>query len=296
MSSALLGRALKKQLGIPWIMHLSDPWVDNPYRNLTNRAAKRDAALEAGCFASADLIFMTSEGQAEHYRAKYPDRSSNIFVSPNVMSTNAGDPPDAEAISASRTDDTLRVVYSGSLYGNRSPDKLLAAISLVRSRAPEALRRLRVDIYGNAQDHALQMLEKASDVIRYHGPLNFSDAHSVQSGADVLLVIEPDGDHPLLKHFLPSKVMDYLSLRKPILAITPQCSETWRLCREGYGWAIQPSDTEGLAALLSDLADHGRSVRQAPIKEPPVRYRPETVVDDLIRRMEGLLTRTDWQR
>ena len=70
----------------------------------------------------------------------------------------------------------------------------------------------------------------------------YSKAQEKQAAADIMLSIEPDGLNPLLKTFLPSKILDYIAARKPILAITPEDSEAWRLCKRGFGWAIRPGD------------------------------------------------------
>ena len=78
-----------------------------------------------------------------------------------------------------------------------------------------------------------------------------------QSEADILVTIEPGGDSPFLSHFMPSKNLEYIAARKPILAITPNTSETAKLCGEGYGWSAAPGDAERLAALLNKIAtDH----------------------------------------
>lgn len=292
LSSALLGKVLKTQLGIPWIMHLSDPWVENFYRrSLRGRAAKRDAELESDCFASADLISMTTEGQAEFYRRKYPEKASNIFVTPNVMPSDWKFIKNQKSSTYSQPNKSIIIVYTGAFYGRRSPDTLLAAIDKIRQHSPELLISLCIDVYGNAQDTSLRKLRDAPSVLHYHGPVGFAEAREAQMSADILLTIEPDGESPLLKHILLAKTVDYLSARKPILAITPEDSETWRLCREGYGWAVRPSDADELASLLIRLIHDFRSGRPPLQKKPPRRYCPEYAVSQLVDRMEKLVGR-----
>lgn len=282
MSAALLACKLKQKLGIRWIMHLSDPWADNPYKKFD----RRDAAIEAKCFAQADVITLTTKGQAQHYQKKYPLFAEKIFVSPNVMA-------EKEEIRSKKPalDDRLHIVFAGSLYGDRSPEPLLKALDILRNTQPESLQKLRFDFYGNAQEAALKLLQAAPDILHYHGPVSFAEAYAAQSAADLVLNIEPELSDPLGKCFLPSKVIDCLALGKPILAITPDGSETADICKEGYGWAVSPSRPQEIAACITELAGKLAQLRATPPKEAPNRYSAKTITDDLLSRIKQLQQR-----
>src|SRR5439155_17962094 len=58
--AALLGARLKAVTGKPWIMHLSDPWADSPYRNDDPRASAKAHAEERACFELADAVALTT--------------------------------------------------------------------------------------------------------------------------------------------------------------------------------------------------------------------------------------------
>lgn len=285
MSAAILAEKLKRKLDIPWIMHLSDPWSENPYKPFN----RRDAAYEEACFQQADSIMLTTNGQAEHYKTKYPTLAYKIHVSPNVM-------PDREElrllpplVAESKSDTQLRLVFAGSFYGDRSPKALLEAVTLLRATRPEIVSRLRMDFYGNAQESSLQLLRRAPDVFHYHGLISFAESQKAQCASDVILSIEAEMDNPISKCFLPSKVVDCLALGKPMLAITPEGSETAQLCSEGYGWAVAPSHTEALAARIAELAETVAELRSLPPKAPPERYSVQKVVEDLVAHMQHLV-------
>ena len=284
MSSAMLARKLKLKLQIPWIMHLSDPWAEDPYK----RHSSRDARYEAKCFKVADLISLTTRAQAEHYQQKYPALAHKIFVSPNVM------PNEKEAqawripASPQPAGERLYLVFAGTFYGARSPKPLLEALDILGAKHPDIRKRLHIDIYGNAQTEALNMLKNAPDVVHYHGPVSFREVCVAQSAADIVLSIEADLKSIFSTYFLPAKIMDYLALGKPILAITPDGSETAQICREGYGWAIAPSRPEEIAALLTELVGKTLQLRQALPKDPPARYKVKTVTENLLLKMNQL--------
>ena len=117
-SAAMLARRLKSMTGRPWLMHLSDPWFGSPYRQLSDRRSKKDRAQEAACFADADMVTLTTEGQADYYRSRYPNYAERVSVTPNMMpATHA---PQIET----RHEGPLRLVYTGALYGEGAPELL----------------------------------------------------------------------------------------------------------------------------------------------------------------------------
>ena len=281
MSAALLSARLKEKLGVPWVMHLSDPWADSLYKKFH----PRDAAYEAECFAKADLTALTTEGQAEYYRKKYPACAQKIFVSPNVMPERIERAPDLAL------DGKLHIVFAGRLYGSRSPKPLIEALNILRATRPEILTKLRIDFYGNAQAEALELLHRAPDVLHYHGHVSFAEANAAQHAADLVLAIEPDSQHPLIKGTLLSKITDCMAQGQRMLAITPEGSETERICKQGYGWAVRPSDPQALSERLVELVSGVFQLRYATPKQPEQAYAVAPVVDDLLLHMRDLVTK-----
>ncbi len=279
MSAAILSARLKEKLGIPWVMHLSDPWADSLYKTFS----PQDAAYEAECFAKADLTALTTEIQADYYRKKYPLCAHKIFVSPNVMPERVERKPDLAL------DGKLHIVFAGSLYGSRSPRPLIEALDILRKERQEILIKLRFDFYGNAQAEAMELLHRAPDVLHYHGHVQFAEANAAQSAADLVLSIEPDSQHPLIKGTLLSKITDCMAQGQRLLAITPEGSETQRLCKEGYGWAVPPGNPRALSERLIELVSGVYQLRYATPKEPQQFYAARPVVEQLLQRMHGLL-------
>jgi glycosyltransferase involved in cell wall biosynthesis len=185
-------------------------------------------------------------------------------------------------------DERLHVVFAGNLYGARSPEPLLQAIELLRARQPHLLSRLRIDMYGHAQKASLPLLRLAPDVLQYHGSVPFKQAYHAQFHADIVLTIEANSDNFLIKNTLLSKVTDCLSQGKPMLSITPDGSETARICNEGYGWAVSPARPEDLAARLATLIETLPQRRNATPKEPPPRYIAQNVVLELLDHIKTL--------
>jgi hypothetical protein len=285
-SAALLAQRLKDAFGCPWLMHLSDPWAGSPYHSMPPRRAAADRALEAACMADADLITLTTEGQAAHYRANYPDRASAIAVTPNMMPLRGATPTPPPPPPSG----PFRIVYTGALYGDREPSTLLSALRILSDRAPNLAEKIAVDFFGNMPPDIAAAVDATPGCTR-HGVVSSEIALQAQLSADVLLTIEPDGGHPLHLHFMPSKNLDYIACGKPILAITPLGSETSRLCAAGHGWAMSPGDSATLAERLSAIT-HAHSAGIPPQQPPDLTtspYRAEAVASSILQALRGLL-------
>lgn len=286
-SSAIFARRLKRRLGKPWMMHLSDPWSGSPYRVFGSRLEAKDRELEAQCFADADCVGLTTDGQAAFYRARYPDRANRIVLTPNMMPT----PCVAAHLPPVHRRRSLHLVYAGTLYGAREPSTLLSAIHKLYKNSPAEAEFIKVDFYGN-MPLEISSAVTATPRCVYHGPVSFAEATEAQTQADALITIEPGGKHPLLRHFMPSKNLDYMALRKPILAITPAGSETARLCAAGHGWAAAPGDADCLEKILLRLVRE-RIAGASPMSPPDPScspFRAEVVTGLIVQTMRELIS------
>ena len=286
-SAALLAMDLKKRLQVPWVMHLSDPWFDSPYRKKTNKE-KILENYEASCFEYADAIMVTTESMSSFYRNKYPNYAHKVSVSSNVM------PAAVNKNNITNKNEKLTLLYTGAMYGDRRPTTILKALLWLKENHPDVLNTITIVVIGN-------MTEEIKNEINFYGfeqitvlgRKRYAEVIEWQENADVLISIEPDGTSPLLKTFLPSKVLDYMASSKPILAITPKNSETWKLCEQGFGWQVKPEDSVGLGKLLVKLSSNHDSgkICYKP-KNYLLEYTAAYNVQKLVKIMETLIIKT----
>lgn len=280
--AAFLAARLKKLTGRPWIMHLSDPWADSSYAHQSKRLRALSHRQESQCFEAADAVGLTTNEQAEFYKNKYPHLKNKIFLSPNVFQIGAIRLP------IKAMDDRLRLVYTGSLYGDRSPQVLLEAIA---DLLPPERERIEFIIAGNATPDMIRIIESANLAnVQHLGPKSFSEANEIQRSAGLLLTIENSRDHPLSGAFLLGKLLDYIPLGIPLLSITPKNSVTSKIVDGRYGWAVAPDDRHGMTALLNEilagrLSSQGRTFSD----ELPRELQVERAVDALRGRMRELV-------
>ena len=248
-SSAVMALKLKEYYGVPWVMHLSDPWSDSPVNSLRGKVKEINEDYEQLCFKHADYISLTSHQTIAFYRSKYPQYVDKFIYFPNVYDSDDILPKASTPISSK-----LKLVYTGGLAGNRSPEPFLKAVDCL----PESKRERIEIVFSGIADRANKALFKKylQSCISYIGPLaTYKDAISLQQDADVLLLVDfPISQRNLRMYFL-SKLLDYMIARKYIIAITGEGSVCWSIINGKMGRCFEESDYKNLANHLIMLVE-----------------------------------------
>lgn len=248
-SDHLVGLRIRRATGLPWVAHFSDPWTDSPY--LRGGAWQRRiwARMEASVVHGADALVFVNRHAADRVMHKYPDEyRAKAHVVPHGF-----DPADLESIAPVPRDDRLTLVYTGRFYDEiRTPEPLLRAIASLRERRQALERELRVVFVGTpvASHRRLASALRLEAIVEFTGRRSFVESAAWIAAADVLLLIDAPADENL---FLPSKLVEYIPARKPILGLTPSCGASADLIRS-LGYAVVPPDDErAIAAALEDV-------------------------------------------
>jgi glycosyltransferase involved in cell wall biosynthesis len=267
-SNHLVGLRVSRRTGLPWAAHFSDPWVDSPYATPRQRSIWR--RMEEDVIREATAVVFVTEETADLVMAKYPKQwRRKVHVVPHGFdarshaATRSHSAQTAEScpIPSSRVAETapLRLIYTGRFYaGLRTPRPLLEALALLGTRQSLA-GAIEVAFVGPgvADFEPDARALGVAPVVRFHGRVAPALAASMAAEADVLLVIDAPSDGP--SAFLPSKLIDYLPFRKPILGLTPEPGASARLLRR-LGCAVAPpQDVAAIAAALTDLMTRRRN-------------------------------------
>jgi hypothetical protein len=153
----------------------------------------------------------------------------------------------------------MRIVHTGRFYaGVRTPVALLHALARLRS-SPSFDGALELSFVG---PHTAEYASEAralgvSGLVHFIGRVPAAEATARAADADVLLVIDAPSRGP--SPFLPSKLIDYLPLRKPILGVTPETGATAHLLRRLGCVVAPPDDIPAIEQALVDLVGRWRS-------------------------------------
>ena len=281
MSDHLVGLELKRRLGVPWLAHFSDPWSDNPFRAGRFLTRPIDRSLEARVVEAADRVVFTSNETRDLVMRKYPAH----WRMKTAVLAHAYDP--ALYPPSAAKDRTIVVRHIGSFYGRRTPLPLLRALLAIDRRT---LDGVRFELVGRTPlwlpfHPAWRALPDG--LVRREGFVPYSRSLSLMSASDLLLVIDAPSE---LSVFLPSKLIDYLGARVPVMGIVPPGTSASLLHRMGGITADTRRPREVVAALENALAEIAQ--RRAGSAAPGATSRPRRVLDRArIPRVRGIARR-----
>ena len=244
----LVGAAVKRTLGIPWIADLRDSLVAHPHRRAESFAVRTkeraDSAIANLVARRADAIVAAAESIAEEARGLEP--AGRV-----VTIANGSDFDDFAGLEYT-PGDRFRITHTGSFLGKRDPKPFLQA--LADSGLDDVVARFVGDFRSADREFAESLgLGDRLELLPYV-PRRRSLA--LQRDSDALLLLIPDAGGRG-KGVLSGKVFEYLAAERPILAAVPPDGAAAKLIQDiGAGIVAPADDVEALRAALVEL--HGR--------------------------------------
>ncbi len=260
----LIGRALQRETGLPWVADFRDSWVDwlsaAKRRGLPRRI---DLAMEGAVLRDASSLIAVSNGVREDLMSRHRDLGER----PWRIIPNGFDPPDLERVQGDRDgvpEQHLLLTYSGTLYGPRNPGTLVRALESLAEEQHECARTVRVRFVGRVAEsiRADVTRSRVADSFLFAGYADHARAIALTKASDAALLIIDDA--PQSAGILTGKLFEYLGLQKPVLAIAPPGEAEDLLVGEmKCGWVARPGDVSGMKAVLVALWDAWRRGRLA---------------------------------
>ncbi len=256
-SCQVVGLALKRLTGLPWIADFRDPWTQGIRRKAayerTPWRGRFEGALERAVLTRADHVLLTTERTREQYLAAYPDLPGEKFS----VITNGFDPADFVMPRGTyRLLDPARfqLTLAGNVEAMFDATPFFTALRDLR-REDEGLRaHLQVNFIGTKRGKYDALIRDSglSDAVRYvdYVPHQTCLRYLVESDALFLCQIPVDESASAK---LSGKLFEYLYMRKPILALTIPGLTAEILQRSRLGQAVDPVDVAGIREAVRDL-------------------------------------------
>jgi len=273
---AFMAKKLKEHYNIPWVLHLSDPWVESPLFDYNK--SKYHQKKERKCFKSADIISFTSLSTIDIYKTKYPEYADKYKYFPNVY-----DDEDIATEQKKQENNKIKLVYTGSLNGTRSLKLLLDSILIAKKKGINIIKNIEIVVAGSLDSYNKNMIENHPEIFEYIGFLSILKVKELQRSADILLAVDFNFKTSNEAIFFPSKLLDYFITKKPILAITTKGSTTDQILTKHDHFCVYHNCPNQLVEILCNL-----DKMKSKTYQPPPEYSAKTNVKRLIDLFEKL--------
>jgi glycosyltransferase involved in cell wall biosynthesis len=288
-STFLVGNRLKKDFpGLKLISDFRDDWLGFYLRDFEFQggdfARQQAIRIERETAESSDLVVAVTPTTAERMQARYPDLPPSRFAMiPNGYEPESlpdlrrdRDPAKAKAVSRK-----IVVVHTGTVYKATSVRRYLDALD----ELPAPVRdRFETRLVGRVTAEEASLLTSRKSTVKQLGFLPQKEALQTLADADYALVLMTD------EATRPQKLLEYLGMGKPVLAIGKQGGEMERLLSEtGGGWCVDASDREAIKALLTQAADGTLLKTFQPNRKAIERYQRPQIAGEYVRQIEALL-------
>jgi hypothetical protein len=191
---------------LKWIADFRDPWLEAYWEKDIERigfSSRLNKNMEIKVLKNANIITTVSDGICDHLRAKVDNQFETIYTGMDVVNV--------ESVSS----DHFEIVYFGNMSQMQSPEPVFKALDSLPSEKKSLIKFIFI---GNVYRGFDDLLNNYPDIkVETRDYLPRDEMMRTGKSASILLLINLDIVYG--KGLMTAKIFDYLSLRKPILAI-----------------------------------------------------------------------------
>lgn len=245
-SMHLIGLNLKKELNIKWIADFRDPWTEIDYFQqlpLTKKAIAKHHYLEIEVLKNADAVLVVGKTMNEKF---------NRFNNNVITVTNGFD--EVSTAENIELDSKFTITHVGLMNADRNPKMLWGVLSEIVLENKEFTTDFELKLIGKLDasviaDISKHQLSKNVQVIDY---MNHDKVLEFQQKSQVLLLIV--NNVLSAKGIITGKIFEYLTAKRPILAIAPINGDLAEIINEtNSGIVIDFGDKVALKNAILEL-------------------------------------------
>lgn len=251
-SQFIIGYILKAIFKKRFIIDYQDPWTFYLHLHGIKRNSSRykfNLWLERKMLDKADkIVFNTNLAKIEYCKTfsfiKNIEEKSVVIENAFVPVNNI------EPLSLEKNKKII--LYAGNFYGERKLSYLFRPIQQLNEEGAISKDSLAIHVFGKITDEDKNYLSKYNfnNLVTEHNKVSTHEVLKFMKGADILYL--PQGDD--VNYSVPYKFFDYLSVKKPILAVTPVYSATAEVIKEtGCGETGNINDSTSVYTALKKI-------------------------------------------
>ena len=276
-TSHLIGWALHKITGKPWIADFRDSMTEDSYPTEPKKR-KIYQWIERETVKNCTKAIFTTPGALKMYSERYPQYSSDKWA----VIENAFDEGNFEqAVAVEETllkpNGVIRLLHSGVLYpSERDPRVFFDALSELKCAGLIARGTLNIILRATGHDDLFDPMIKErniDDIVSLEPSVAYVDALQEMLNVDGLMIFQASN----CNHQIPAKIYEYLRAEKPILALTDEQGDTANvLKKEEVGYILPLDDKEaikrGLIEFIQQIKNNTASRSDKAVWKQHTRY------------------------
>ncbi len=251
----------RKHPAVKWIASFSDPFKGSPYKNtdLSNRNIIYKIMFNVGSYClyndryeevavlNADKLVFICEEQRDFTLKQYPDYEKLLQKSVIYPLTYL---PEWDMYKNLLDNENVKhkkriAVHLGRLYGLRRIDSFIEALKELNEEIEDLDKLIEFHQYSEIQPDDVRKIKKydLEKLFIIHDKVSYKESTEIMKNADVLLLFDTLMPEAEIQPYLPSKIVEYLMLKKPILAVCDNNSPSYRILKE-YSFDTVGSEKE----------------------------------------------------
>ncbi len=244
----LIGRGLKRALGVPWVVDFRDPWTRMFFFEnlpLLPWVRRNHFKLEKSVLDEASaIISVTPRVQADF---------ASMTSTPVHLITNGYDESDFAAELPARNDGKFRIVHTGLFASDGNPLELWKALAGLCSESADFASRLEIRLAGKVDPEIVDAITEAGlgAQLRLLGYLPHPESVAELRQADIILL--PLRHSPEYSKVYPGKIFECMAAGPFVLGIGPVDSAAADLL-EATGTGVMIDWSDDPARIIRETA------------------------------------------
>lgn len=255
-SMHMIARQLHRITNIPWIADFRDPWTNIDFYDdlrLSTWADRKHRRLERSVLEEANIVLSVGKTMNEEFVAMMKQWNPAADTTKFKVIANGYDETDVFKGSI-QPDEKFSIAHIGTMNHARNPEVLWKVLRRLSDENLEFARDLEVKLVGKTDASVVDSLKShglagALNLIEY---IPHHEVVKVQQQSRLLLLVL--NNTRTAKGILTGKFFEYMSAKRPVLAIGPVDGDAAEILREANAGTIAGYNDEGL--LYQQVKDY----------------------------------------